>query len=111
MKILFLYLCLLGCAFAQMAGHDHSMMHMHSSMNDGGSFLMRESSGTGLQPAAWPMPMLMTRADGWDLMWMGQAFVVDTQQSGPRGGDKLYSVNWGMLGAIHKLGRGSLMLR
>ena len=23
-----------------------------------------------------------------------------------RGGDKLYSVNWGMLGAVHKLGRG-----
>jgi hypothetical protein len=53
----------------------------------------------------------MTRAGGWNLMWMGQAFLVDTQQSGPRGGDKLYSANWGMLGAVHKLGRGSLMLR
>ena len=26
-------------------------------------------------------------------MWMGQAFIVDTQQSEPRGGDMLYSVN------------------
>jgi hypothetical protein len=53
----------------------------------------------------------MIRASDWRLMWMGQAFIVDTQQSGPRGGDKLYSVNWGMLGAVHKLGRGSFMLR
>jgi hypothetical protein len=44
-------------------------------------------------------------------MWMGQAFAVATQQSGPRGGDKVYSSNWGMLGAVHQLGRGSVMLR
>ena len=95
---------------SKMAGMDHSSMG-HSEMNSSGMFLMNESSGTGFQPAAWPMPMLMTRAGDWHLMWMGQAFIVDTQQSGPRGGDKLYSVNWGMLGAVHKLGRGSLMLR
>ncbi len=57
------------------------------------------------------MPMLMSRIGGWNLMWMGQAFVVATQQSGPRGRDKVYSVNWGMLGAVHQLGRGSIMLR
>jgi hypothetical protein len=95
---------------SKMAGMDHSAME-HSGMNSSGMFLMNESSGTEFQPAAWPMPMLMTRASDWRLMWMGQAFIVDTQQSGPRGGDKLYSVNWGMLGAVHKLGRGSLMLR
>jgi hypothetical protein len=83
----------------------------HSGMDKAGMFLMQESSGTGLQPAAWAMPMLMTHAGNWNLMWMGQAFLVDTQQSGPRGGDKLYSDNWGMLGAMHKLGGGSVMLR
>lgn len=83
----------------------------HSGMNAAGSFLMGQSSGTALQPAAWPMPMLMTRSGGWDLMWMGQAFLVSTQQSGPRGGDKIYAANWGMLGAVHRLGRGSVMLR
>jgi hypothetical protein len=57
------------------------------------------------------MPMAMTQAGGWNLLWMGQAFVVATQQSGPRGGDKVYSANWGMLGAVHRLGGGSLMLR
>jgi len=88
----------------------HSAM-AHSGMNSAGMFLMRETSGTAFQPEAWPMPMVMTRTGDWHLMWMGQAFIVDTQQSCPRGGDKFYSTNWGMLDAIHKLGSGSVMLR
>jgi len=36
------------------------------------------------------MPMVMTWTGDWHLMWMGQAFIVDTQQPGPRGGDKVY---------------------
>jgi hypothetical protein len=95
---------------SQMAGMDHSTMN-HTDMNRSGMLLMNESSGTGFQPAAWPMPMVMTRAGGWNLLWMGQAFLVDTQQSGPRGGDKFYSSNWGMLGAVHRAGSGSLMFR
>ena len=94
---------------SNMAGMDHSSMD--HSLNAAGTFLMGQSSGTTFQPAAWPMPMLMTKAGEWNLMWMGQAFLVNTQQSGPRGGDKLYSANWGMLGGVRKLGRGSLMLR
>src|SRR4051794_14173988 len=54
-------------------------MHSEDSMNSAGSFLMRESSGTAFQPSAWPMPMLMNRVGNWHLMWMGQAFIVDTQ--------------------------------
>ncbi|MEO8593538.1 MAG: hypothetical protein ABI759_09465 [Candidatus Solibacter sp.] len=95
---------------SSMPGMDHSAMG-HSGMNAAGMFLMNESSGTAFQPAAWPMPMVMTSAGNWRLMWMGQAFLTATQQSGPRGGDKLYSSNWGMLGAVHKLGGGSLMMR
>jgi hypothetical protein len=83
----------------------------HKGLNAAGSFLMGQSSGTAFQPASWPMPMLMNGIGGWNLMWMGQAFIVATQQSGPRGGDKVYSANWGMLGAVHRLGRGSIMLR
>ena len=94
----------------QTADAAHKSMD-HGSMNSAGSFLMGQSSGTALQPPSWPMPMLMNRVGGWDLMWMGQAFVVATQQSGPRGGDKVYSANWGMLGAVHRVGRGSVMLR
>ena len=89
---------------------DHSTMH-HSNLDPGSAFLLRQSSGTAFQPLAWPMPMLMTQAGDWHLMWMGQGFLVGTQQSGPRGRDKLYSANWGMLGAARKLGRGSVMLR
>ena len=37
--------------------------------------------------------------------------MIDTQQSGPRGGDKFYSPNWFMASGIHKLGRGSLLLQ
>ena len=55
---------------SKMADMDHSSMG-HSGMNSSGMFLMNESSGTGFQPAAWPMPMLMTRAGDWHLMWMG----------------------------------------
>jgi hypothetical protein len=95
---------------SNMPGMGQSPM-AQTGMNSAGMFLMRETSGTAFQPEAWPMPMVMTRTGDWHLMWMGQAFIVDTQQSGPRGGDKFYSTNWGMLGAVHKLGRGSIMLR
>ncbi len=75
------------------------------------AFLFSLGSGTSINPASWPMPMVMQSKGNWDLMWMGQAFAVSTQQSGPRGGDKLYSANWGMLAAARKLGAGSFMVR
>ena len=45
---------------------------------------MNMSSGTAMNPYSWQMPMLMcTPAGSWNLMFMGQAFLVDTQQSAP----------------------------
>ena len=44
-------------------------------------------------------------------MFMGEAFVADTQQAAPRGHDKLFSTNWFMTGAEHHLGKGSIMFR
>jgi hypothetical protein len=38
-------------------------------------------------------------------MFMAQAFIDDTQESGPRGGDKLYSTNWFMANAEHRIGK------
>jgi hypothetical protein len=73
------------------------------------NYLMNLASGTSLNPLAWPMPMSMARRGSWTLMYMAQGFLVDTQQSGPRGGDKLYSTNWGMASAQHSLGNGKLM--
>ena len=73
-------------------------------MNPAGMFLMDLSSGTSMNPPAWAMPMTMHPIASWNTTLMGQAFLVDTQQSGPRGGDKLYSTNWLMATAEHKLG-------
>src|SRR5947208_1726640 len=95
----------------EMSASDQQMEHMGHGADPARMFLMGESSGTALQPSAWPMPMVMTGIDQWQLMWMGEAYLVDTQQTGPLGADKLYSVNWGMLSALHRLGGGNVMLR
>jgi hypothetical protein len=96
---------LLLCATA--AAQD--MHHMHN-MNRAGMYLMNMASGTSMNPYSWQMPMIMTEAGNWSVMFMGQAFLVDTQQSGPRGGDKFYSPNWFMTSAGHNAGtNGSVM--
>src|SRR5579872_7476948 len=46
---------------SKMSRMEHSAMG-HSGMNSSGMFLMNEGSGTGLQPAVWPVPMLVTHA-------------------------------------------------
>jgi hypothetical protein len=102
-RIVILYACAAG-VWAQ------GMQHMHMNMNRAGMYLMNMSSGTSMNPYSWQMPMIMTEAGNWSVMFMGQAFLVDTQQSGPRGGDKFYSTNWFMTSAIHDVGQGSIML-
>lgn len=84
---------------------------MAMQMNPAGMYLMTMASGTSMNPLSAPMPMLMPRLGSWNLMIMGQAFIVDTQQSGPRGGDKLYSPNAFMFDAVHTLGGGSFMIQ
>jgi len=74
--------------------------------------LRHEGSGTDLEPASHAPPMLMTmRPSGWMLMAHGEAIVAEQQQTGPRGSDKLFSVNWLMPMAQHSYGRGQLTLR
>ncbi len=101
--ILSLGMCI--CAYAQntMPGMNMSGSNM-AGMNAAGMDLMNLSSGTSLNPDGWPMPMILTHFGSWDAMFMGDAFVVDTQQSGPRGGDKLYSTNWFMGSVEHRVG-------
>lgn len=91
-----------------MPGMNHSDT---AALNGASKFLIDETSGTAFQPSSWMMPMVMTEIGDWHFMWMAQAFIVDTQQAAPRGGDKLYSTNWGMLSAVHNLGKGSILLR
>ena len=73
-------------------------------MNPASMNLMNMASGTAVNPASTPAPMIMTHFGSWNTMWMGAGFLVDTQQSGPRGGDKLYSPNWFMAGVEHRIG-------
>ncbi len=79
-------------------------------MDAAGQLLMDQASGTSMNPGATRMPMLMKSVADWRLMFMGQAFVVDTQQTGPRGGDKFYSANWFMGMAAHSFAGGALQL-
>jgi hypothetical protein len=73
-------------------------------------YLMDLASGTSHNPESRSLPMLMLPEGSWSLMLMGQAFVVDTQQSSPRGADKLYSTNWFMTAAERPLFGGTVML-
>jgi len=73
-------------------------------MNPAAVFLMNLASGSSENPASWPMPMLALHFGSWNTMFMATAFLVDIQQSGPRGGDKFYSPNLFMATAEHHVG-------
>jgi len=107
------FVLILTPAFAQ--EHEHmdmpDMKMPGMQMNEAGMYLMNMASGTSVNPQSWPMPMLMPKLGSWNLMLMGQAYLVDTQQSGPRGGDKFYSANWFMTAAERKAGRGSFLFQ
>lgn len=68
-------------------------------------------SGTDVEPISTPFEMLMTTKGEWTLMFHGEAFLADIQQSGPRGRDKLFSTNWLMPMAQRRVGGGILTLR
>ena len=74
-------------------------------------FLMRQASGTSLNPAAAPMHMTMAQQGDWMLMLHGQAFINYVTAAGPRGDDKVFSTNWLMGMADRPLAGGHLMLR
>ena len=100
----------LPLAIAQEPPHDMAGMNM-GGMNAAEGYLMNQASGTGMNPESWQMPMYMLNSDGWMLMFMGQAFVIDTQASGARAADKFYSANYGMFSAAHEIGGGSFMFQ
>ena len=76
-----------------------------------GAIERHTTSGTSAEPNSTPAPMLMTMRGEWMLMFHANAFILDTQQSTPRGGDKLFSTNWFMPMAERPAGRGRLTLR
>jgi Cu/Ag efflux protein CusF len=99
-------------AAAQQSPHNmQDMRGMKMKSDPTGDFLMRQGSGTSINPAAAPMHMAMTQYGDWMLMLHGLAFVNQVVQSGPRGDDKLFSTNWIMGMADRPLAGGHLMLR
>ena len=93
-------------------------MQMPTKMNMSGkaaNFLqaieMHGTSGTSSEPNSTPAPMMMTMRGNWMLMFHANAFVADTQQTSPRGGDKFFSTNWFMPMAQHSFESGQLTLR
>jgi hypothetical protein len=71
------------------------------------------SSGTSIQPRVVSEfePMIQTMLGNWTFMFHGVAFVVDTQQSGPRGRDKFYAPNWMMPMLTRQFGRHAFTVR
>ena len=96
-------------SMAGMDQHGMSMEMTASSLTE--QIQNHDTSGTSAEPDSTPTPMLMMTKGAWTLMFHGVAFVSDIQQTGPRGHDKLFSVNWFMPMAQRRLGRGTLTLR
>jgi hypothetical protein len=71
------------------------------------------ASGTSIQPktTSESTPMIHGSLGNWTTMLHANAFLVDVQQSGPRGGDKLFSTNWLMPMMHRQFGRHGLMFR
>src|SRR2546425_11792007 len=71
------------------------------------------SSGTSIQPKATSESesMIHKSLGNWTFMFHANAFVVDTQQTGPRGRDKFFSANWIMPMLARQHGRQSITLR
>jgi hypothetical protein len=75
------------------------------------AFLMRQGSGTSLNPTAAPAPMLMFEQSGWMTMLHGSAFVTGAIGTGDRSSDEVFATNWVMGSAQRPLFGGHLMLR
>lgn len=112
---------LVTCAsVAQETKHDMTMPgmdgmdHSHPSMQAPSMIETVEqhtSSGTDAEPDSTPAAMLMRNQGNWMLMFHGEAFINEIQQTGPRGTDKFFSTNWFMPMAQRKTAKGVLTLR
>jgi hypothetical protein len=106
---------------AQHAGHEGSSLQMGTTglMTMPGmqpqNFLQaiahHAASGTSAEPISTPTPMLMTMKGPWMLMFHANVFVLDEQQSSPRGADRFFSTNWLMGMAQREAGHGIFTAR
>jgi hypothetical protein len=79
----------------------------------GGTFPMREGSGTAWLPDTTPMYAIHRRAGGWELMWHGNAFLQFLHEAAqePRGASQGGSINWVMAMARRNVGPARVGLR
>jgi hypothetical protein len=91
-----------------MSGTESMTMHPETFLQE---ILRHSGSGTSAEPNSTPVPMLMTAKGKWTLMFHANVFVLDEQQSSPRGGDKIFSTNWFMGMAQRPLGPGTFTTR
>jgi hypothetical protein len=91
-----------------MGGPDLMTMHPETFLQE---IVRHAGSGTSVEPDSTPVPMLMTTKGKWALMFHANVFVLDEQQSSPRGGDKFFSTNWFMGMAQRPLGPGVFTAR
>src|SRR5579863_7551968 len=92
----------------KMGGSELMTMHPETFRQE---IVRHAGSGTSAEPDSTPVPMLMTTKGKWTLMFHANVFVLDEQQSSPRGGDKFFSTNWFMGMAQRKAGLGVLTIR
>jgi len=88
--------------------HHNPNVQAHSMLE---SIEQHATSGTDAEPDSTPAPMIMHKKGSWMLMFHGEAFINEIQQTGPRGADKFFSTNWFMPMAQRKTAKGTLTLR
>jgi hypothetical protein len=71
------------------------------------------ASGTSIEPrtTSESQSMIHTSLGNWTAMFHANAFLSDIRQTGPRGGDKLFSTNWFMPMLTRQFGRNTLTFR
>jgi len=98
------------------AGQQSGEQAQHRTMNMQPQNFVQEiehhgTSGTSAEPNSTATPMLMTMKGKWMLMFHANVFVLDEQQSTPRGADRFFSTNWFMPMAQRRLGPGTFTTR
>jgi hypothetical protein len=112
--LVLLALCSLSTGANAQAGANNPSHQVRQ--EDSGGFiteiLSHHTPGTSAEPESVSEPMLMQLLPhDWMLMFHGVAFLNFEQQSGPRGGDKVFSTNWFMPMFQRSAGPGQLTLR
>lgn len=105
-KSVFLTIVILTLASPLLAQESMNMAAMENSVG----FL---SSGTSIEPKATSesSPMIHKTLGNWVFMFHANAFVVGTQQKGPRGRDKAFSSNWFMPMLARTFGASTISFR